>query len=309
MKMRLVAFISAVIAACAVLCSCDSAKIGVRTEPTIEDTSDYPTSANTYNISESESEFAAELFKAEFSKSNGENTFISPLSVYTALGMLNNGAVGDTKSEIESVLREDSVSINFFVSDYMNSMDKDKDSKLSLANSVWVMDRDDVQVQKDFTKAVEDFFKAELFNEPITSAVDRINKWVDKKTDGMIDSILKETDITPDTVAVLLNAVAFDGKWSSEFDESATENRYFNNYDGTRSFTSFMSSENFGYINDGNYEGFIKNYKNGDNSPRYGFIAIMPNESIGMDKYIGEYFNGDTFRNAVESVQNKMIYI
>jgi len=44
--------------------------------------------------------FAIDLFKATVAESGGENLFISPYSVNTALGMLWNGATGVSDAEL-----------------------------------------------------------------------------------------------------------------------------------------------------------------------------------------------------------------
>ena len=49
-----------------------------------------------------------------------------------------------------------------------------------------------------------------------------INQWVGLNTNGMIDSLVTDSDVKESTKLVLVNALSFDGKWASRF-----ENQYY----------------------------------------------------------------------------------
>ena len=257
--------------------------------------------------------FTAELFKSEYGKRDNEsdNVFLSPLSVYTALSVLDNGAAGDTQSELNALLggiypdgkssgnAVETDTLNKYFKEYMSGLGGDS-TKFNMANSVWVMKRDDIKINDVFKNNVSEFYSADIFNENADKAVGSINKWVRAKTDKMIDGILNNGDITPDTVAVLLNAVAFDGQWEKEYDENSVLDDVFHNYDGSASSTDFMYSTEKYYFSDDNAKGFIKDYKS-DNDKKYSFIAVLPNEDVGIDKYITEYFDEDTICDYAEN--------
>ena len=62
--------------------------------------------------------FALELFKNASAADKGKSMLLSPLSITFAFGMVNNGAVGTTKDEINATLGfgEDTGSMNEFCS-------------------------------------------------------------------------------------------------------------------------------------------------------------------------------------------------
>lgn len=301
MKKRL-AFVMAALLAAGTLCSCG------RVIP--KDTQVLtPPEAGPFDISLKEENFAAELFKTAYKESGGDNTLLSPMSVYAALSMLYNGSQGYTLCEIESLLCGETDAINEYFAKYTEGLAEDEVSTVSMADSVWIADREDIEVQKSFIKTVQKYYNAEIFeSQSLEAEADKINEWASQKTNGMIDSVLNKDDIDESTVVMLLNAMAFDGKWVSPFEISLNTEDNFENYDGSKTETTFMSSEESDYIETDNAVGFIKHYSGGDSS-RYCFIALLPNEDIGIDKYIEQYLDGDTFSDAAEAARDVSVYV
>ena len=71
------------------------------------------------------------------------------------------------------------------------------------------------------------------------ATVDEINAWVDEKTEGLIESIVKQLD--PDLVMLLINAIYFDGAWTYEFDPADTRRQSFFRIDGSEVEVDMMS--------------------------------------------------------------------
>ena len=65
----------------------------------------------------------------------------------------------------------------------------------------------------------------------------------------MIPSILPPDAVNQETVSVLVNAAAFEGKWLSPYDpEYDVTEREFTNYSGSIIKTDFMNSEENMYL-------------------------------------------------------------
>ena len=75
------------------------------------------------------------------------------------------------------------------------------------------------------------------FASPAT--LDAINGWVKDNTDGLIERILDSLD--PDLVMLLLNAVYFDGSWTTQFDPADTHSGTFTREDGSTVSVDMMS--------------------------------------------------------------------
>ncbi|MEY4906214.1 MAG: hypothetical protein RLZZ292_4029, partial [Bacteroidota bacterium] len=185
---------------------------------------------------ESNSEWAFNVFKkvnaAEDSK---ENIFLSPLSIYTALGMAYNGANGATKTAMEKAMALTGTDVATFNTKqqallaYLGSADKDV--TLNIANSVW--GHKDFDILVSFINQNKTFFGADVkkedFRNPATLKL--INDWVSAKTNKKIPTILEE--IPDNAVLYLINAVYFNGNWTTPFQKDGTQNLPFVLENGT----------------------------------------------------------------------------
>ena len=232
----------------------------------------------------SQMSFSLDLFKGSVKKSVNENVFISPLSVQLALAMNANGANGQTRSEMESVLAN-GISLdelNEYLSTYTSKLPSSENSKLEIANSIWFRDRNGFEVKRDFLQKNANYFRAEIYKAKFdNSTVNSINDWVDKNTDSMIKEILKE--IPPDAMMYLINAIVFDAKWDRPFNEHSVYDAEFTNIFGDKKSVQMMYRDSeYMYIETDNATGFKKNYW-GDG---YGFVALLPNEDVSINDYI-----------------------
>ena len=226
----------------------------------------------------SQTEFALDLFKNELK--SDENTLISPYSVMQALAMTANGADGNTKTEMETVLGMPMDSLNKYLYTFRTSRSNDKYSILSTANSIWA--RNGIGVNKGFLQTDVDYYNADFFTAPFDdTTVKDINNWVNVKTNKMIPSIIDKID--NNTIMYLINAVSFDAKWETEFDKDMTVKADFTAIDNTTQEVDMMQNQESAlYLRDENAEGIYKYYK----GKRYAFVAMLPDEGISVNDYI-----------------------
>ena len=223
------------------------------------------------------SSFAAELFKDNYSK--GKTTLVSPLSVLTALALVQNGAQGNTLAQLEQALGGlDRDTLNAYMRAYCDFLTES--DELKIANSVWT--DSSVEAKQAFLQKAVDSYSAQIFSAPLSSkkTVNSINSWVKKNTDGMIQKIIENAD--RDAVMMLINAVAFEAKWETPYTNDDIEKLEFNSYSGKSKKTEFMCSTESVYLSDNDARGFMKPYKNG----RFAFAALLPNEDVNIDDYI-----------------------
>lgn len=223
------------------------------------------------------SSFAAELFKDNYSK--GKTTLVSPLSVLTALALVQNGAQGNTLAQLERVLGGlDRDALNKYMRAYCDFLSAG--DELKIANSVWT--DSSVEAKQAFLQKAVDSYSAQIFSALLSSkkTVSSINSWVKKNTDGMIPKIIENAD--RDAVMMLINAVAFEAKWETPYTNDDIEKLEFNSYSGKSKKTEFMCSTESVYLSDSDAVGFMKPYKNG----RFAFAALLPDEDVNIDDYI-----------------------
>ena len=224
-------------------------------------------------------DFAAELLVAS---SEDESVVLSPLSLYTALSMTSNGASGKTLKELESLLGDDlkTADINTYIH-YLNSRVQalnNDNGYVKTANSLWL--RDSYSVKAQFLQSIVNYFDAEVFRTDLAGdGSEKINDWISNNTDGKIKELISPLD--QDTAMVLVNALLFSDNWLTPYPESAVTEGTFNGTKGKEPATFMQSNEMF--ISSVDAKGIVKNY---ENTPCR-FVAILPNENIGIDEYIG----------------------
>lgn len=224
---------------------------------------------------------------------NGENIFISPYSMAIAISMLDNGAEGESKKEIEQLFGiKDLENWNACVKYYM-SLNKEEEAKLLTANSLWLSENEvfSDNAEEDFFLPVKQYYNAEKnqLNLASMDAVKQINQWVSDSTNGMIDSILKKP-LGEEIPMALLNAVYFKGEWKETFDEKDTQKKKFYGYKTTEKDMMHQEDTEYKYIE------------------KYGMKAIeLPyaNEKIAMDVFILNDAKDDENTNDDEKISEQ----
>ncbi len=173
-------------------------------------------------------QFALDFFQEISENETKENYMVSPLSLSMALGMVHNGADGDTKLAFDDLLGNDASldERNQFNKDLRKSLTTRTDgTDLSLANAIWI--QENFPVVEDFISTNQNFYDAEVgnldFREP--EAVTIVNDWVERKTNGKIEEIVEEFD--PQTRLFLVNALYFKSEWKYRFKTEDTRNAPF----------------------------------------------------------------------------------
>ena len=185
--------------------------------------------------------FAFDLFST-ISQQSQTNLFLSPYSVSGVLGMLYNGAAGETKEEIAAVLGMSDYSpqqVNAYYSELTKALLKvDTKTTLSLANAIWA--KKGYSLRNNFVALNKEYYDAEVSTLDFSqaSSLKTINDWCNKQTKGTIPKIVDNID--PSTVVILANAIYFKSLWTDKFDKANTTQKPFHNYDGSSSSVPMM---------------------------------------------------------------------
>jgi len=165
----------------------------------------------------------------------GKNIFMSPLSASMALGMTMNGAVGQTYDEMREALAFGSASRSEINASYRSLIDMlralDPTVEFRIANSIWY--RNTFPFEQAFLTESQQYFDARVsaldFN--AANAAPTINDWVKQSTNNKIEEIV-DNPIDSDVVMYLINAIYFNGSWTTRFDKSKTRQDQFTTIDG-----------------------------------------------------------------------------
>jgi len=206
-----------------------------------------------------------------------KNVFVSPSSVYMALGMVELGSAGKTRTAIRNTLHvptdfsEDRMHAS--VAALSRSLRSHDGVQLSIANALW-SDRK-TPLSPDFVSRSRDLYEAEAHSLDFLSpdAADIINNWVKQQTRGRIDSIVSRP-IVARSKAILTNAVYFKGKWQKRFDKELTRDGAFHLVDGGQQQLPFMRHPVLedAYRSGDGYEGVVLPY-----------ASDIPNRTADMD--------------------------
>jgi serpin B len=251
------------------------------------------------NCSAKTADFAVRLFRESIVP--GENTLVSPLSVFAALAMTVNGAKGETKAQMEAVLGMTTEELNEFFRRFAAARPDTEKCKLRLANSIWFTEKYGFSVDRAFLQTNADYYGADAYKAPFNNTTLKdINNWVKDKTDGMIPDILDR--IPPNAVMYLVNALAFEAEWVEVYKKDQVRSGKFTREDGTVKNVEFMYSTENKYIEDDLATGFIKYSAGG----QYAFAALLPNEGVSVADYIAT-LDGAKLRNLLGSAQRTSV--
>lgn len=228
----------------------------------------------------SNNDFAFNLFRTA---RNEESQILSPLSITYALGMLNNGAAGETQEQINTVLGFGSAgadAINkFCLMMLTEAPGLDEQTKVMIANTIYFNKAKGYELKEDFVNKAKAFYDAEPESRNFGDGktLDVINKWANDHTEGMIPEILKEDEFDTQAVSYLLNALYFKGTWTLKFDANETKNELFNgNYEVPM---MHLKEKELTYTENDECQALTLPYGNG----AYQMTILLPREGKSMN--------------------------
>ena len=236
------------------------------------------------------------MFQQAMSKpaEEGTSAMVSPLSLLTCLSMAQAGAEGNTKTEMEQTFGFTSESFASWLESWYDSLTEEDETKMNVANSFWY--RQGFQAEEDYLLLLENRFHGTAREAAFDDGtVSEINRWCDENTYGMIPRLINQLD--PDQQAMLLNAVAFEGKWQKAYEEDlVSEGETFVTEDGTEQDAVVLYSREEVYLSGEHTTGFLKPYQDG-----YSFAAFLPEEGMSVEDWLKETSEEEFTRMLQES--------
>ena len=227
-------------------------------------------------------------FKLQKQMDTKKNLLFSPISIKIAFAMAYEGANNATQKEFESVFGFQANNQTFIKE--MQELKK----VAAISNSIWI--QDNFTILDSYIKAIRKNFGSsptytDFMIDPEGSAK-KINQWIEKSTNGMIQKMVTPDDVKAFKMA-LVNAIYFKEDWLYAFDKNKTEkNQDFHNISGPKSKVDLMYAYRNFRAKDGKDEKVIElPYKGG----RTSMIVIMPENmkryELNEKKY-NELING-----------------
>lgn len=316
--MKKLLFLS-LLSAMAVLSGCGSSSDEEATEPVAEQEQEAVPEVRDVtrgiNLTESQkaavgrnNDFAFNIYRA-ISQSEGNETkslVFSPVSCTYALGLLNDGARGQTSAEILSLLgfgggtaKEVNELCQTLI---LESPLVDEQVVLKLANTV--VANADITLSEKYSREVKAYYQAETFSKDFAdpSTLTFVNGWCSSHTEGKIEKILDELD--PDTKALLMNAVYFKAPWAVTFDKSETADEPFTCDDGRRVSTTVMHRLGaLNYTRNATYATVALPYGKGD---RWTMYVLLPEPGKSVADVLGSLTQSSWEENKSRLVGTKV---
>lgn len=212
-------------------------------------------------------------------ENTNKNMVYSPLSIKYVLGMLEEGAKGETKNQITNIIG------TYNTNKYINSQN------MSFANAMFIKDTYKKQVKESYVNNLKNKYAAEVIYDSFKSP-DKVNNWVSNKTLKLINNLFDEA---PDSDFMLVNALAIDMEWVNKIQ---SEDKEYNVYYPHRDFSALISE----FTLSGHSELKFKNLSNdvkaveiGAVANRYDIINELGEENIRktITKEYTEWINGE----------------
>jgi serpin B len=226
---------------------------------------------------------------------SGKSFIYSPLSITYVLGMVNDAAVGETEKELEQTLgfHEGGIqAVNDYCKKLIDGLPKVDDKvTLDIANAIFV--NKDYTLKQQFQQDTQTYYDATAesldFSSPQT--LDHINGWCNKKTNGMIPTILDE--VNPDMMSYLLNAIYFKADWTSKFDQKNTKEETFTTEKGKTKLPLMHQNVLISYLKTDTYSSVIIPYGSG----LWNMTVLLPEEGKTTDDVIKEVVESSVLNN------------
>lgn len=193
-------------------------------------------------------DFSFNLFKTVSKMSEGrKSSILSPISVTYVLGMLNDGAAGNTAKEITTVMgfgEDNANAVNEFCKKLIEDAPQtDPSVTLEIANAVISNKSRNVMLESAYQNDMKNYYSAEVSSIDFSKkgdALKSINGWCNNKTQGMIPEILKESELKADALLLFMNAIYFKATWTEKFDKKDTESKSFTMENGQEKLLPMM---------------------------------------------------------------------
>lgn len=232
------------------------------------------------DIIENNNAFALNLF----SQMKGfDSKVVSPMSVSYLMGMLANGADGQTRQEIMKAIGCEKVSLKDLNEFYQMMITRanyfDKATTINIADYI-ALNRQ-YQLKDGFASTMQNYYKAgiESLDFSKASTLKRINRWCSDHTDGMIPKIIEQVDA--DAVSYIMNAIYFNGTWTDRFDTRQTKLENFQGYTRDIKKTQMMHRNGkYQYMDNADFAAVNLPYGNGS----YSMTVILPNRGKSIDE-------------------------
>lgn len=281
--------ILSILAAALTLAACTSCSASFHSAKQLSTTQKAPavsvTDSQQQDAAQAYLNFTASLLQHTFS---GDNLLLSPLSAADALCLTMEGAAGETRQQMETVLGEAET-----MGGYFSTIRGASGEQLTMADSVWIRNDPALSVNDNFLAIAAGNYQAEVYSAPFDEdTCSDINTWVEDQTDGEIQNLIEQ--INDDDIMYLINTTLFDAKWQNQYKSEDIRDRTFTTKSGTQKDVQMMYSNENIYLENDFCTGLLKYYEGKD----YAFVGLLPDDNVTISQLV-DRLDGDTLHELI----------
>ncbi|KAF9415080.1 hypothetical protein HW555_007170 [Spodoptera exigua] len=254
-------------------------------------------------LSEKIGNFSIEiLFHTSKTLQEGDNFIMSPITVWSVLAVIAEGASGDTRNEINNVLRLSARTKESTRTGFRNITQwlqvNTGTVKLAKINAIFV-DKERLPLP-EFTEISKNYYQTEMvtldFKDSVRSA-NILNQAISNITHGKIPNMV-DASYFQDSQMVLTSALYFKGQWSMPFNASSTAKMPFYDSKGQKigEVNMMYNRHTYPFSNIRELQARVIELPYG-NENRLSMLIMLPNPGVSLEDMFSNFknVNLDTF--------------
>lgn len=230
------------------------------------------------------------------SKAQGEmNLILSPITIWTALAVIAEGASDRTYTQIKEAARLPK-NLNLLHNGFSEILKHllVNTSTITLNQINYLFVDKTIALERDFMDSIMEHFKTALFSVNFKDTVKTahsINQFTDHITHGRIKSIVEEATIS-DSVMLLASAIYFKGQWTIPFNVSSTTKKPFYDANDRKigEVNMMYNRHTYPFANIKELQARVIELPYGVEE-RLSMLILLPNQNITLDRMFLNFLN------------------
>lgn len=248
-----------------------------------------------------------EVYRQHQTESQGQKSmFFSPMGATFMMGMLAEGAEGETQREIlktmcldDATAREISRMCEVLIDD---APEADRQVTLEIANAIYT--NKGFEPKKEFKECMDEYYDADVRSLDFSNAesLNVINNWAKDETNGKIQKVIDR--LSSEAVAYILNSIYFNAKWTNQFDREDTKTETFMTESGEAHQIEMMNNNAIVKCTANDVMSMVcLPYGSGT---VWNMYVLLPNEGKTVDDVLG-CLNTESWMNVCKGLKNMQL--
>lgn len=196
----------------------------------------------------------------------------SPFNIAMAMAMVQFGASGNTKQELARVFGKTYKADELCaIMDSFNN-ETTKIANVIVANATMLIKPTYLEAMNQLALiSIEDFTYLEYI-------ANKVNDFIESNTNGLIKNVISESQISIETMLIIISTIYFKANWAKQFDKNKTYTDQFYHENGASLVSMMTQTDTFPYYEDTDYQTLEMPYKNNE----YCMMIVLPKDDMTL---------------------------